>query len=266
MSTPPTFVSGGGMTWNNNTAASMLINLGNFGGTTTFSNVQGTVAGYSLLVLSDATAQNCIFLNVGNTSVSISKIVSGIPTVLATPSIVRTSSDTWTFTVRGQSLTVFQNGASISTVTLPTGSIPTNTWAGINDTYGGFARMQSFSYALDRPCTGALGTGGNCIPLTGGSETVAYSATPTFSTSTRVSVLTLAGNVSTFTLASGVDGQEKTLFFCQNGTGGYTVAAPSNVRGFLPNVGTVANKCNGQHLIYIAPLSAWMSDDAEINQ
>jgi hypothetical protein len=91
------------------------------------------------------------------------------------------------------------------------------------------------------------------------SETVASSATPTFSTATRASYNVLTGNVTSFTLAAGVDGQEKTLTFCQNATGGYTVAAPANMRGFF-TVGTMANKCSSQHFTYSAVQSAWLAD------
>jgi hypothetical protein len=95
--------------------------------------------------------------------------------------------------------------------------------------------------------------------IVSGSETVAFSATPTFSTATRASIITLSGNITSFTLAAGANGQEKTLEFCQNATGGYTVAGPSNVHGFF-TVGTTANKCSSQHFTYAAAQSAWLAD------
>ena len=96
-------------------------------------------------------------------------------------------------------------------------------------------------------------------PTLASSETVTYSATPTFSITTRSSLITLSGNVTSFALAAGLDGQEKTLTFCQNATGGYTVAAPTNVRGFF-SVGTTASKCSSQHFTYAAAQSAWLAD------
>jgi hypothetical protein len=93
------------------------------------------------------------------------------------------------------------------------------------------------------------------------SETVAFSATPSFSIAMRASILTLAGNVTSFTLAAGADGQEKTLEFCQNATGGFTVTPPANVRGFF-TVGTTANKCSSQHFTYSTAQSAWLADSA----
>jgi hypothetical protein len=96
-------------------------------------------------------------------------------------------------------------------------------------------------------------------PTVASSETVTFSTTPTFSIHTRASIITLAGNITGFTLAAGTDGQEKTLEFCQNATGGYTVAGPSNVRGFF-TAGTTANKCSSQHFTYSATQSAWLAD------
>jgi hypothetical protein len=96
-------------------------------------------------------------------------------------------------------------------------------------------------------------------PTVASSETVTFSATPTFSIAKRASIITLTGNVTSFTLATGADGQEKTLTFCQDATGGRTVAAPANVHGFF-TVGTAASKCSSQHFTYAAAQSAWLAD------
>jgi hypothetical protein len=90
-------------------------------------------------------------------------------------------------------------------------------------------------------------------------ETVTFSATPTFSVKTRASIITMTANITSFTLAAGMDGQEKTLTFCQNGTGGFTVAAPSNVHGFM-TIGATASKCNAQHFTYSVGQTAWLAD------
>lgn len=100
---------------------------------------------------------------------------------------------------------------------------------------------------------------GSPQPTIASSETVAYSATPTFSTSTRASIITLTGNVSSFTLAAGSDGLEKTLTFCQDATGSRTVAAPANVHGFM-TIGTTASRCSSQHFTYSTAQSAWLAD------
>jgi hypothetical protein len=95
-------------------------------------------------------------------------------------------------------------------------------------------------------------------------ETVTFSATPTFSVKTRFSFITMTGNVTSFTLAAGMNGQEKTLTFCQDGTGTHTVTGvPANVRGFM-TVGTTASKCNSQHFTYAAGQTAWLADSAGV--
>jgi hypothetical protein len=91
------------------------------------------------------------------------------------------------------------------------------------------------------------------------SETVTFSATPTFSTASRASNITLLGNVTGFTIPAGADGQEKTLTFCQNATGGFSVTAPANVHGFF-TVGATAKMCSSQHFTYSATQSAWLAD------
>jgi hypothetical protein len=84
---------------------------------------------------------------------------------------------------------------------------------------------------------------------------------PTFSIRRPASITTLTANVTTFTLAAGVDGQEKTLIFCQNAIGHFTVAGPSNVRG-LGTVDPNPSTCSAQHWIYSVGQSAWIADRA----
>jgi hypothetical protein len=109
-------------------------------------------------------------------------------------------------------------------------------------------------------CDGTGGTAVTGLTATINSEeSVAFSTTPSFSTAVRESTITLTAAITSFTLAAGAPGQEKTLTFCQNGTGGYTVAAPSNVRGFM-TVGTTASKCSSQHFTYNSIQAAWIAD------
>jgi hypothetical protein len=104
----------------------------------------------------------------------------------------------------------------------------------------------------------------DCDPLpaqsiVSSSETVWFSATPTFSITTRSSVIMLTANVTSFTLPAGADGQEKTLVFCQNGTGGFAVTPPANVANFTaPSI--TANVCSAQHFTYLAAQTAWVAD------
>jgi hypothetical protein len=97
-------------------------------------------------------------------------------------------------------------------------------------------------------------------------EYVAPSATPVFSTAYRESTTLLTTNITSFTLSAGTAGQEKTLTFCQNTTGGYSVTPPSNVRGFF-TVGTAVSTCSSQHFTYNATQTAWLADSpGVINQ
>jgi hypothetical protein len=102
---------------------------------------------------------------------------------------------------------------------------------------------------------GAFTTTG-CVGI---SETVSFSATPTFSASTDVSEITLTGNITSFTLAAGLAGQRKILTFCQDGSGSRTVAGPANVHGLF-TVGTTASKCSAQLFHYSTTQTAWLSD------
>lgn len=108
------------------------------------------------------------------------------------------------------------------------------------------------------PQIGPLFTG----PIAG-SETIASSATPTFTTATRYSINTLTANVTSFTLPAGADGQQKVLAFCQNGTGNFTVAPPSNVHAFF-TVGTIASKCSTQTFTYSVGQTAWLAESVGV--
>jgi hypothetical protein len=101
------------------------------------------------------------------------------------------------------------------------------------------------------------------LEVTPATETVTFSATPTFSTATLTSYMLLTGNVTSFTLAAGVEGQPKILAFCQNGTGGRTVAGPSNVHGFM-TVSTAANTCSVGRYTYFTGPAAWLADSAPV--
>ncbi|HXP07567.1 MAG TPA: hypothetical protein VN828_03685 [Acidobacteriaceae bacterium] len=87
------------------------------------------------------------------------------------------------------------------------------------------------------------------------SETVTFSATPTFSAATRYSTITMTAAITSFTLASGTAGQEKTLTFC----GAFAVTAPANVHGFM-TVANASGKCSSQHFNYDTSQTAWLAD------
>jgi hypothetical protein len=73
----------------------------------------------------------------------------------------------------------------------------------------------------------------------------------------------MTGSITSFTLAAGADGQEKTLIFCQDGTGGRSVTPPSNVHGFMAE-GTTASKCSAQHYTYSVGQTAWLADSSGV--
>jgi hypothetical protein len=116
------------------------------------------------------------------------------------------------------------------------------------------------------PGTAGGGSSSSTALLVASEESVSSSATPTFSTAYRESTIVLTTTITSFTLAAGTAGQEKTLTFCQNATGGYTVIPPSNVRGFF-TVGTTLSKCSSQHFTYNSTQTAWLADSpGVINQ
>ena len=94
-------------------------------------------------------------------------------------------------------------------------------------------------------------------------EVIASSTTPVFTTGTRSSETLVTASITTFTLPAGADGQEKTLTFCQNATGGYTVGHPANVRGF-GTVGVTASLCSSQHFTYHVSQTAWLADSSMV--
>jgi hypothetical protein len=157
------------------------------------------------------------------------------------------------------------NGVSAATpgtdYVVPSGSI-TGTAAGLSGTpalpSGTTATTQTQGDSSTKVATDAF-----VAAAVSSSETVTFSATPTFSTTTHSSIITLTANITSFTLAAGQDGQEKTLTFCQNATGGFTVAGPANVHGFF-TIGTVASKCNAQRFIYSVSQTAWLADSVGI--
>jgi hypothetical protein len=160
--------------------------------------------------------------------------------------------------------------------TFPTGTIigTTDTQSLTNKTLDGVtAATMAFldaTSSIQTQLNAKVGAGANSTitSLTGlttpvfavaSSEAPSSSTTPTFATNTRYSTIILTASVTTFTLGTGANGQEKTLTFCQNSTGGFTVTAPTNVHGFM-TVGTTASKCSSQHFNYDSVQTAWLSD------
>ncbi len=95
-----------------------------------------------------------------------------------------------------------------------------------------------------------------------GSSTIASSATPALSATAPVNYNVLTANVTSWTLGNGtVDGQQTIIEFCQNATGGFTVAGtPTTVRGFMTiPTSQAANKCNVQTFAWSVGQTAWLA-------
>jgi hypothetical protein len=153
---------------------------------------------------------------------------------------------------------------SVHGVTIPAGTAVSGASGKViyaSDATNGYAEVNENNTGLSRVCTAGNYT--SICPASGGSSTVAsaevvsFSSTPTFSTSTNVSRIVLTGNITSFTLGSTTDGQDKTLCFKQ-GSGPYTVTGPSNVHGFF-TIGTVSGDWNCQNFVYDNTDSIWQS-------
>lgn len=113
-------------------------------------------------------------------------------------------------------------------------------------------------------CTASYSAPTTTITCTGGAgtsnENLSFSATPTFSASTTSSRIALSGNITSFSLAAGTDGQNKCLEFTHDATSNaYTVTEPSNVVGLMP-IGSVASKRNAQCFTYFSTDALWIAD------
>ncbi len=91
----------------------------------------------------------------------------------------------------------------------------------------GFATSDASLAALTAQCANFLTTA-DVLP---GTSTVAYAATVVFDCSRANGFeVTLTGNITSLTVINAAVGQVITLTFIQDGTGGRTVAFPSNVK------------------------------------
>lgn len=100
------------------------------------------------------------------------------------------------------------------------------------------------------------------FPITA-ENTVAFSATPTFSATAQLNTITLTGNVTSSTLAAGSPGFRTTFLICQDSSGSHTFVWPANVRGGM-TVGSTASKCSAQEFTYSGTATAWLADSAGV--
>jgi hypothetical protein len=126
---------------------------------------------------------------------------------------------------------------------------------------GGF--YYNVTLAQQRIWNGTAWADNSGSPVTNGEEVIASSTTPAFTAGTLGSIIVLSNNVTSWTMASGLfAGQQKTVTWCENSTGGFTVTGtPSNVRGaFNPfSTATTANTCSTQVFTWHTDLTtpAW---------
>jgi hypothetical protein len=70
----------------------------------------------------------------------------------------------------------------------------------------------------------------------------------------------LSQNVTGWTIPNGLGGQNATVTFCENGTGGYTVSGtPSNVGNWPGLTSTSANACTSIHLTWNTSQGQWLA-------
>jgi hypothetical protein len=87
---------------------------------------------------------------------------------------------------------------------------------------------------------------------------VTYSVTPVFGVSAGIATLTLTGNVTSSTIASGVVSQQLLVQITQDGTGGRTFVWPTNmVGGGTPSA--AAGSTSSQNFIYNSVSASWQA-------
>jgi len=106
-------------------------------------------------------------------------------------------------------------------------------------------------------------TGFTFLTMSDTVEAVTFSSTPTFSVSAGNHRIVLTGNVTSSTLAAGLDGQHTCFNIVQDATGSRTFAWPANVLGGM-TVGATASKRNHQCFVYYTADSAWLAESAGV--
>jgi hypothetical protein len=95
------------------------------------------------------------------------------------------------------------------------------------------------------------------------SETVAYSATPSFSQFRGISRIVLTGPVTSSTLPAGTDGEHKCFVIVQDATGGRTFVWPTNMVGTM-TIGATANKHSVQCFNYNNTDNLWLAESTGV--
>jgi hypothetical protein len=252
---------------------------GGGGGGATFPSTPGIVYNTSTVASTTATSAQ-IVAGLNSSPLSGATLVSALLPVATTGALGTVRPDGTTITISGGVISAPSTGGIIPNTTLvlkgggavglsvaaipsvdyviPSGNVATATALAANPSVCGSGQAAVGILASGAPSS-CINVTTSTAQIVASEESVSFSATPTFSTAVRESTITLSANVSTFTLSAGSPGQEKTLTFCQNGTGGFTVTPPANVHGFM-TTGITASKCSSQHFTYNGIQTVWLAD------
>ncbi len=214
---------------------------------------------------------------------SASDIPTGIPEAsIANLTIDLASKAATSVTVNGHALTsnVVISASDLTTGTVPhaqlpalvSGDIPANA-ANTSGTAAGLsaniAESQVTNLVTDLAAKAPLAsptfttqaTAPKFIGAIAGESDVAYSATPTFVSTSNLNYISLTGSVTSSTLAAGANGQTINLVICQDATGSRAFVWPATVRGG-GTIGSTASTCSSQRFTYVGALSKWVSAGA----
>jgi hypothetical protein len=87
----------------------------------------------------------------------------------------------------------------------------------------------------------------NVSDVTNAATTIAFSATPAFTSASGTNTITLTGNITSFTVPAVVPGKRMCLNFVQDATGTRTVSGvPATVHGFFSPIGATASTYSQQ--------------------
>jgi hypothetical protein len=110
---------------------------------------------------------------------------------------------------------------------------------------------------------GTIGTAAGWCQVAS-TATVPFTSTPVLNKNVGSSRILVAGNITTFTLPAGSDGQHACLNFVHDATANvYTVTPPSNVLGFF-TIGSAPNGHNLQCFTYFQADNAWIAESSGV--
>jgi hypothetical protein len=258
------------------TGGRSFINGGSVNGSTTVSastiiSYNGTIfSGANVINVSNGTSGNLTKVQFNNVTFNAGQIVSGgaytqvglglgttMTTAISQPNI-NMSAGGQLVVGAGVKLTNGGSGANINCADGATSTAP-NVIGDSVQMNNGISCGSAYTLVSANTIIPSIysSTATQTIPQSG-ENVVAYSATPTFSTYFAQNIITLTGNVTSSTLASGAAGQTMQIIICQDSSGSHTFVWPSNWRGGI-TIGSTASKCSVQSANWSPTESAWMA-------